>query len=355
MRKVLIVLVVVAAIPVALFLKWDTQTRTLGNALLADLTAAKQRIIRRDPPPKEPRHDDGFKCLGGMLDVTSPAFVATFSGKNVEALEPFITGSKPIAELAPEVRANMVSASAWAGSMRECSQSMQVSWVEGLAPWSTTGPRPVRLAEAMPALIDFTALELRVLLADGQPEVALERCSTTWALAADQSHLGAAGAKTTRTSVKRLTAGCSAALNALPAAATPVKENFERQLIAVRKRLAPASEIVEAERLREALRTFAWVSDEAIRQQLPGVVMPPSAGLLARVEAGRTWLTWDAAMRKLSAAADAGGPDRQSASAVVDALIPSNYDAVLSDYAQTADELDALAEVASEPAAKPAP
>jgi hypothetical protein len=83
---------------------------------------------------------------------------------------------------------------------------------------------------------------------------------------------------------------------------------------------------MEAERINESLRTYAWVSDEAIRKQLPGVVMPASTDFMARVEAGRKWRKWDEAMR----AAD-------------DAALKAQ----LSDYEQASAELDALAALAS--------
>jgi hypothetical protein len=192
----------------------------------------------------------------------------------------------------------------------------------------------VRLAEAMPALIDFTALELRVLVADGQPEVALERCSTIWALAADQTHLGLAGAKTARLAVKWLAPACTAALKALPAEATPVRTEVGKQWLALKQRLALPKEVVEAERIRGSLRTFAWVSDEAIRKQLPGVVMPANTGFMSRIEAGRKWRAYDQGMRELT---------KETPSGPVDASLPT----ALSDYEQTADELDTLAGLAS--------
>lgn len=336
MRRLFLPLLGVAlAIPFILFLVWDTQTRTLGNTLLADITAAKQRTIKRDPPPKEPKHDNGFKCLAGMLDVMPPGALVPFSGKNIDALEPFISGAKPVTELPPEVRASMIAFSPWAGSVRDCAQSMALGWVDGIAPWAPADNlRAARLAEAMPVLIDFTALELRVLLADLQPEVALERCSTTWALAADQSHLGLAGAKTARLAVKWLAPACTAALKALPAEATPVRATVGKQWLALKQRLALPKEVIEAERIRGSLRNFAWVSDEAIRTQLPGVVMPANSGFMSRIETGRKWRAWDQAMRELATGTPSGP---------VDASLPT----ALSDYEQTADELESLASVAS--------
>lgn len=335
MRRLFVVLGVALAIPFVLFLVWDTQTRTLGNTLLADISAGKQRTIKRDPPLKEPKHDNGFKCLGGMLDVSPPGALAPFTGKNIEALEPFINGTRPVNEIPPEVRASMIAFSPWAGGVRDCAQSKELSFVEGIAPWAPVdNVRAVRLAETMPALIDFTRLELRVLIADGQPEVALERCSTTWALAADQTHLGLAGAKTARLAVKWLAPACTDAVKALPAEATPVREAVGKQWLALKQRLALPKEVVEAERIRGSLRTFAWVSDEAIRKQLPAVVMPANTGFMARIEAGRKWRAYDQGMRELT---------KESPSGPVDASLPT----ALNDYEQTADELDALAALAS--------
>lgn len=342
MRKLLLALLVLAAIPVVLFLIWDTQTRTLAHSLTADLTAVKARVIRRDPPPKVPLHDNGYQCLGAMLDVT-PSDLGPFSPKNLASLEPFITGAKPISELSAEVRASMVSLSPWANSMRSCGDSHQLAWVEGVSLWAAANNlRWVRLTEVMPSLIEFTALELRVLLADGQPEVVLERCGATWAMVADQSHLGQGGAMNARTAVRRLAPACGAALAAVPA---EVKTQVAGQWAPLRNRLAPAKEIIEAERLGNSLRTFAWVADDASRAQLPGVVVPAMTSFSSKLSTGRTWRSWDAAMRELVAAAE--GPERAATAARVEAIAPSQYLKFLSSYEEAFVLLDVLADLAA--------
>jgi hypothetical protein len=346
MRRLLFILGVAAAIPVVLFLTWDTQTRTLGNALIADVSTTKQKTIKRDPEPRSPMHENGFQCLGSMLDVT-PGDFGPFGAKNVGSLEPFISGAKPVTEVPPEIRTSMLTFSPWAGSMRGCGDSKQLTWVEGLSPWAPqTNARRVRLAEAMPALIEFTALELRVLIADGQPEVALERCSATWGLAADQTHLGKVGAVNARLAVKRLAPACGDALNAVP---PEVKAQLAKQWSAIESRLAAPRELVEAERLNTSLRTFAWVSDEAIRAQLPGLTMSSDTAFMNRVNTGRSWRAWDTAMRKLISVADVAGAERQQAADGVEALVPSQFATVLNEYEQTGALLDAMAAMASAP------
>lgn len=344
MRKLLLLLLVLAALPLVLFLTWDTQTRTLANALTAELTAGKARVIKRDPPPKVPLHDNGFQCLGAMLDVT-PTDFGPFSPKNLASLDPFITGAKPIAELSPDVRAGMLTFSPWAASMRSCGDSNQLAWVEGILPWPPANNlRWRRLTDVMPSLIEFTALELRVLIADGQPEVALERCGATWAMVADQSHLGQAGAMHARLAVRRLAPACGEALAKAP---PEVRTQVAKQWAPLRNRLAPSKELIEAERLGNSLRTFAWVADEASRAQLPFVVAPSDASFMSKVRTGRTWRDWDGAMRELAAVADKPSPERSSAAARVEGIAPSQYGQFLSSYEEAFVLLDLLADLAA--------
>ncbi|MDP1826502.1 MAG: hypothetical protein Q8L48_24750 [Archangium sp.] len=324
MKRIILLLGALAlAAPVALFLTWDTQTRNLGNALLAELTTAKKTLITRTPPPQAPLHDNGYQCVGAMLDVTASDF-APFYGKE-KPLEDFITGAKAITDLPEDVRAKMKAFSPWATSLRGCGESMKLSYVEGVAPWAPdTHPRQVRLASAIPALIEFTALELRVLLGDQQPEVALERCSQTWAMVADQSHLGLAGALHARMAVRRLAPACGEALAAVPA---DVRAQVAKPWASLKNRLATPHELIDLERLKLSLVVFAWVSGDPIRTQLPPAALPVGApGLKRRLRVGRLWHQWDAAMRKLSSVADAPGAERVSASEAVDATFEGTTD-----------------------------
>lgn len=342
MRRILIIAVLLAVgLPLGFFLVWDTQTRALGNQLISDLTAAQKQVFTRTPPPGTPLHDNGFKCLGAMLDVTPE--LRPFTPGAAASLDPFITGQKPISELPPEVRARMLAISPWAASMRGCGESVELSFVEGLSPWAPVNqPRLMKLGDAVPALIEFTALELRLLLADGQPDVALERCSQTWAMVADQSHLGQAGALNARMAVRRLAPACGEALAKVPA---DVRAQLGKQWAVLPGRLAPAKEVVEAERLAGSLRVFAWVSDEAIRERLPGVVASGPADLMSRERVGRLWRAWDQAMRKLALEAD--GPGRESAAAEVAAVVPSHYAGALAAYDETGVVLGLLAGIAT--------
>ena len=343
MRRILIVIVLLAVgIPGGLFLTWDTQTRTLGNQLISDVTAAQKQVFNRTPPPRAPLHDNGYQCLGGMMDVT-PSDLRPFSPGAASALEPFITGQKPITELPPEVRARMLAISPWASSLRACGESLHLSWVDGLSPWAPVNqPRLLKLGVAVPSLIEFTALELRVLLADGQPEVALERCTQTWAAVTDQSHLGLAGALNARMAVRRLAPACGEALAKAPA---EIRKQVAPQWAGLSSRLASAAEVVEAERLAGSLRVFAYVSDGPIRERLPGVVTAGPTDFMSVMRVGRTWRKWDAAMRKL--AAEAAGPGRDAASAAVDALVPSQYAGALRAYDETPVLLGLLADLAA--------
>lgn len=310
MRRLLLLLaVLVIAIPGILFLVWDAQTRALGNTLVADFTAAKARVITRTPVPRAPLHENGYQCLGQMLDVTAP----DYGPFGAPELADFITGKKPITELSPDVRARMLKFSPWAVTLRGCAESLELRWVDGLSPWAPpTHPRQLRLAGAIPALIDFTALELRVLLGDGQPEVALERCTATWATVADQSHLGLVGARHARKAASTLAPACGEALAKAPAEA---KAQIARQWPHLRNRLAPVKELIEAERLGSSVRTFAWVSSEAITSQLPGVVAPGTSGLMSRIAAGRTWRAREAALRAL---AQTSGAERTRAADAIE-------------------------------------
>lgn len=345
MRKLLLPIgLVMLAVPLVLFLVWDTQTRTLGNELLAALTAAKPKVIARNPPPRVPLHDNGFKCLGSMLDVT-PGDLGPFSSKQRESLNALITGEKPISELSGEVRASMLALSPWAVSLRDCGDSMQLAWVDGLTPWTkVTHPRWVRLSEATPALIEFTALELRVLNADGQPEVALERCSATWAMVADQSHLGLLGALYARMAVRRLAPACGEALAAVPA---EIRTQVAKTWAPLANRLASSREVMEGQRMAVALEAFAWVSDEAIRQQLGESLSAGSPGLSSRVRTGRTWRAWDEVMRELVAVADVPGPDRLKKSEAVDEIASAGYAKYLTSYEETSLLLGLLADLAA--------
>ena len=344
LKAVLLLLVVV--IPLSVAVSWRDQAVTRGEALVRDLAAAKARVIPRVPAPKAPLHDNGFKCLAGMLDVT-PADLSPFYGRGMDVLNDFVDGTRPVSELSPEVSARLKALSPWATSVRSCGESASLGFVEGLAPG--TPPQQLRwdrLTVATPALIEFTALELRVLLADKQPEVALERCAATWATVADQSHLGLLGATFARMAVRRLAPACGAAL---AAAAPDVRVQAGKQWMPLKNRLATAAEILEFERLNTSLLVFAWVAPEAERAQLPPVTPLGSTDLKNRLRVLHMWVDWDAAMRKLVAA---GPEERASASAAVDASLgelklSAQYAPFLASYEETGLVLDLLTDLAS--------
>lgn len=346
----------IVALLVGAGLSWQIQTRALGEALVKDLAVAKSRVIERTPRPKAPLHDNGFQCLGEMLDV-NPTDFSPFYGKEMDRLKDFIEGTRPIAELPPEVSAQLKALSPWAASLRSCGDSAKLAAVDGLAPGTPSqSARWVRLVDALPALIEFTALELRVLLADGQPEVALERCTATWAMVADQSHLGLLGATFARRSVRRLAPACGAALAAAP---PDVRAQVAKQWAPLKNRLASAQEIIDLERLSTSLLLFAWVAPGAERAQLPQVTPRGSSDLKSRLRVQRLWSAWDPAMRKLAAVADVPGPERVAAAAGVDAALgdlklSTQYASFLTSYEETSLVLDLLSDLAAE-AEKPLP
>lgn len=351
MRAKLIIGLVLLSLLASLGVAWRLQTRALGDALVQDLAAVKKVTLARTPAPRAPLHDNGLRCLGEMLDVT-PGDLTPFAGEGKPALEPFIIGARPLSELPPEVRARLLALSPWAAAMRGCGDSMQLAWVEGLSPWTPSShPRPQRLAAAMPALLEFTALELRVLLADAQPAVALERCGSTWAMAADQSHLGLLGATSARMAVRRLAPACA---EALAAVSPEVRAQVARQWAPLKNRLASNGELVEHERLHLTLLAFAWVASEAQRAQLPPVSALGPADLKIRLRTERTWRGWDAAMRQLAAVAATPGPARDAAAAGVDRALEgawgqlsSQYSTYLTTWEETAMLLDLLADLAA--------
>jgi hypothetical protein len=339
MRRVALIIAALAiAVPWGWYLRWDSQTRALGSALVADVSAVKAKVIERVPPPKAPLHENGFQCLGSMLEVT-PGDLSPFSQGTVND---FITGAKPTSELPPEVVARLQVLSPWAASMRGCGDSMKLAYVNGVVPWAA--PR-ARADGAIPALIEFTALELRMLLADQQPEVALERCSATWAMVADQSHLGLTGAMNARMAVRRLAPACG---EALAAAAPDVRTQVAKQWAPLRNRLAPPHEVLELERLHTSLLVFAWVADEAVRSQLP-VSAAGEAGLERRLKVGQQWHAWDEAMKKLIAVADSPGPERARASEAADGPVESQVhsEKFISAYEESFLLLDLLADLAA--------
>lgn len=345
MRKVALIIGVLAiAVPGLLYLRWDWQTRALANALLTDVTATRQRIIARRPPPRAPVHDNGFQCLGAMLEVT-PADFSPFYGNGT--LNAFITGQKPISELPSEVHERMLQLSPWAASLRACGESMKLGYVDGVVPWAAAQhPRQLRLADAIPALIEFTALELRVLLGDKQPEVALERCSATWAMVADQSHLGLTGAMNARMAVRRLAPACGEALAAVP---PDVRAQLAAQWAPLRNRLALPHEVLELERLNTSVLVFAWLADEVVRAQLPASTPPGDGDLKRRLGAGRQWRAFDESMRRLIAVADTPGPERVSAGAAAAGPVGSQvpYVKFVTAYEETFLLLDLLADLAA--------
>ncbi len=268
--------------------------------LVKDLEAAKTREVTRTPPMLNAVHDNGFQCLGLMLDV-APRDIGEFARK--DELAPMLTGAHP--ELLEAARPRLQTLSPWAKSMRECASSKGLRFVEGVSPWATPpNVRASRLALTTAALFRFTAIELQVLLADGQQSVVLERCSETLALGADLTHLGLQGAALMRMGLRVLAPACGAAL---ATSSADVKAQVAKQWATIPARLARPAQLMEAERLSTELQGFAWTMG------VPEATLPTEPTVLRRWLMQRLWLSWDAAARKLEAVAATPGPERTAA------------------------------------------
>lgn len=307
-----------------------------------DLEAAKALVVARSPLPQNPRHENGFECLGSMIDVT-PRDLSPFETARADAsLTPFLTGDSPMSALPGEVRGKLDALGPWAQGLRECADSQHLSFVGGLSPWSTeSAPRWSRLRFTTAALFLITNLEVRTLLAEGKPEPALDRCGLTLAFAADLSHLGPQGALLTRLGLRALAPVCGGAFAQVP---PEVKTGLAKDWAALPARLARAQDVVAAERISMGMAAFGWSMDVP----LASPVADPS--LLRRLLLQRLWASWDGAMRKLEAVADVPGPARLEAAQAVDDTfhawwLPADYRDAGANYGQllaSVDENDEL-------------
>lgn len=321
----LLVLLVVGFIAVP-----HLQSRALGQRLAADIAKVRSNVITRTPAPRNPQHDNGFACLAGMLKVT-PRDLTPFSlnGPPKEPdLSPWVRGDAPLDTVPPELEERAAALSGWADEMRACGSSMTLKFVAGLEPWDALP----RYGETVMALTRFTTLEVRRLVADKQPQLALERCNATLAFALDQSHLGLLGSMTAVASLRVLSTHCATAFNALP---VEERKNFAPQWVVLSTRLASTKEVFEVERLTGSVVFFSPLVDtEGIPR--PSEVASPGSTVVSRWVLRRLWSTWDARMRVLGDVA--GNPvERAKAANEVEALfaewwvpmelsIPANYE-----------------------------
>ncbi len=304
----LIVLLVAGFVAVPFF-----QSRALGRQLAADVAAARANVVTRTPPPRNPQHDNGFACLAGMLKVT-PRDLSPFSlnGATKEPdLSPWVRGDAPLDTVPPELEERARALSGWADEMRACGSSKSLKYFTGTEPWDD----PPRHPEAVLALTRFTTFEVRRLVAEKQPQLALERCNATLAFALDQSHLGLLGAMTAVASVRVLASHCATAFNALSA---EEKKSFAPQWVVLATRLASAKEMIETERLTASVTYFAPLVDtEGIPRVREAALLDST--MFSRYLMRRLWSAWDPRLRALvDVAEDPAG--RVRASAEIDQL-----------------------------------
>lgn len=311
MRRVLLVVALVLVVGAGVLLvSWQRERAALGAALVADVTALKARTLDRVGPGERPTHDDALRCLAGMLDVTPGKLPP-----RPASAEAVAAGSAPPDEA---VRSWLQGQSAWVAGVRSCSDAKKLSFVEGLTPWSSPAHlRRQRLGQALTDLLDFTTLEVPVLLTDGQNDLALERCAQTFSLFVDQSRLGLTGAARAAFAFRQLVPGCT---RALAKAQQPSRAALSKEWSAQAARFATPSELVHLERVTLELAHFAAAADEAQRAALGDGVAAPESSFFRRLELGRAWAAFDGAMKKLEAVADTAGPARDAA---VDDVIAS--------------------------------
>ncbi len=293
---VLVVALLVAAVGVH-----EVSVGAVADGLVKDLEAGRRRTIERSPPPQSPRHEDGFVCLRSMLGV-SPTDLSPFLRK----------AGEPAVELTDEVRARLKALSPWATAMRACASSRHLTFGAGAAPEDREAVTEwLRLIGATRALFEFTRVELQVLIADAQPEVALERCSEAWAFAADLSHLGLMEAMLARAHIRSLAPSCGAALAASP---PDVKAQVAKTWATLPARLTSGPELIATERKMMGLLYFGWTKG------VPHATPAADPTFLRKLTLQRQWISWDRAMRKLEAVANTPGPARVAAAASIDTI-----------------------------------
>jgi hypothetical protein len=289
-----VVVLLLALVPFGRWLMARSELQALGTSLAADV--ARPAKVLHTPAPKMPQHEDALVCFGGLVDV-APKDLSPFVGPQAAALA--------AAAPTPETQARLRELSPWIQSMRECANSVSATPTKKLVP----GARPATpVSKVGEALVNFSALELRTLVNDMQVDLALERCTATWELAFDLTHLGFEGASVAEAAVRTLEAPCTDALGKVkPEVAAQVKKSWA----ALEARLAPAERLVEHARLDTALTTYAWVLPAEQRTGLLHVTVPTDTSQSRRV-AGE-WSAYDAMMRAVAPLAATPGDARKAA------------------------------------------
>lgn len=250
MKRLALVLLVLTLGAGGVFAAYRATAQRLEREHRARLEKEQTTPVTRSPPVRSAAHDNGWRCLDAMLKV-SPRDFGSFSRAKEAALAPYLSGAQPPPT---ELEEQLGTLTTWTNALRECANSAALVAEPSLFMWSADDPRRLALAPAVGALELHAALELRLLSARGDVEPVLEKCSQTWALAADLTHLGADGSALAAPLVARLMPLCLQTLaKAVPATRTVVST----QWAAIPSRVATAEQLASFERARLAQQQFA--------------------------------------------------------------------------------------------------
>ena len=315
-RVVFIVVGLVVLIAAAFLIIPYVQARSLGAQLATDVAAIRQTKWPRNPPVPSPKHDNGYQCFAAMLKVM-PRDISPFDLKTDPTAPSLgawvrVEDPEPIATMPPELDERAQALSKWFDELRECGNSRHLQYTAALEPWDL----PPRYAEAMMALTRFTSLEVRKLVANGLPEEAFNRCSSTLAFTIDQSHQGLLGAMAAATTLRILAPRCIEAWGALPAALRPLSAPG---WVTLATRFASAKEVFATERICSSIYFFEPLAPHVGVPHVPEVALLGDSTVISRWMSLRIWSAWDTRMRALSEAGDSP-KERAEKSAAIDAL-----------------------------------
>lgn len=314
-RRVLLAIGALVVLMVAgLLLSWHLQERALGEALVADITATMARPIERSAKPESFKHENGYACFAGMVDVT-PKDLSPFEMKDSEVLKEVMDAGVMPEALLPKV----TSLEPWAESMRACGDSEQLKFVDGVTPFASFGDaKSERGNQALLALSRLTRLQARMLARDEQWQTIAERCAGTLEVALDRSHVNLIGAMIAASAVKQLSPQCGVALQRASAEARPA---LAKRFGALPSRLVSSREVVEVERQTLGLMMYGWRLSSEVRATLPSGEQLVAEEWWPRFMSARLWSRWDRSMRQLSVAAEQGEAARLDASRAHDRVM----------------------------------
>lgn len=267
----------------------------LGEQLVADVAALRARRVKvlRPDGALPPRNDNGLLCFASVAK-TAPS-LAAFNGEKER--NAFAWGDKPLSELPDSTRAAMDPLRPWVEAMRGCGDAAELQWVEAVEPWNDSWA-----LQTKSTLLVHTALDVRLLLAQGHAPRALQVCTEGLEANLDLSRLGLIDAMLAANAVLRLAPLCSEAWGQVTA---EVRRDVGPRWVLLSTRLASDAELLEVERVAMSLALFAPLASAESRAKLPAAAA--LAFELSRVERlllTRLWAPWDAKMRQLAAAKD---------------------------------------------------